>query len=144
MTITARWLIILFSFIGIADSVYLTEHALVGTPPTCNLGGVDGCRVVAESAYSSLFGIPLGAYGVVFYALFFVLAAVSLVWMGNHLRDALKILGVIGAIASVIFIAIQVFLIGALCLYCVLSAILTFLLLGAVFWKPPLQASHPS
>lgn len=136
MTYITSWAIIVLSFLGIADSAYLAEHSGSNPPPSCSLTGVfDGCRIVAESAYSHLFGIPLGVYGVVFYGTIFALAAFTLVTTFVYITRLLRIFAGIGALASAVFIYIQVFLIGALCLYCVTSAVISFLIL-AVVWLP--------
>lgn len=135
MSIISRWLILIFSFLGIADSAYLADSALTGVLPTCRFGSVDGCKTVAQSAYSHLFGIPLGVYGVVFYTLLFILSAVALLWIHQKVKTAIQVLAVFGVLASLAFIGIQIFLIKALCLYCVTSAALTVFILIAAFWR---------
>ncbi len=136
MTYVTRWAVLFFSFVGIADSAYLAEHTGKNSLPSCSLNGVfDGCRIVAESAYAHLFGIPLGVYGVVFYGTIFILVALTLVTTLVYITRLLRIFAVVGALASVVFIYIQIFLIGALCLYCVTSAVISFLILGCV-WLP--------
>ncbi len=130
MSLISRVSILIFSFFGIADSVYLATHTTSGSLPSCSVGGaIDGCRVVAESSYSYLFGIPISMYGVVFYAVVFTVASLSLFVLHAHVKKSLRFLSVIGAAGSVVFILIQVFLIGALCIYCLTSAVLTFLIL---------------
>lgn len=121
-------LILVLAFVGIADSWYLAESAYTNTALTCNIAGaLDGCNIVAQSPYSHLFGIPLGAYGFVFYCFIFVLAAVALVEPGLHARRGLYLFGIAGAIASALFIAIQALVIKALCVYCLGSAVIAFL-----------------
>lgn len=139
-------IILVLAFIGIADSWYLAESAFTGAALTCNIGaGLDGCNTVAQSPYSHLFGIPLAAYGFVFYCLTFVLSAVMLAAPALSLRRALYILSVIGAIASVIFIAIQGFLIHALCVYCLVSALISFVIcyLARRIYKALASAAFP-
>lgn len=135
MKTRASWLVLLFAFFGIADSAYLAESAFSGVLPTCKIGGLDGCHTVALSAYSHLFGIPLGIYGVSFYVLLFVLAAFSLLSTHLLLGKMLKTVAVFGILASFVFLYIQLFLIHAVCVYCVFSMILTILIVIAVFWK---------
>ncbi len=141
MSTFTRWSVLVFSFLGIADSTYLADRALTGTLPTCRIGSIDGCKTVAESAYSHLFGIPLGIYGVVFYTLIFVLVAVTLLWVHHYVKTAIQVLAVSGAVASIAFVAIQYFIIKAMCLYCETSAALTLLILIAVFWRTHAQLS---
>jgi uncharacterized membrane protein len=124
-------IILALSFIGIADSWYLAESAYTNTALTCTLGGaLDGCNTVAQSPYAHLFGIPLGTYGLVFYGLAFILAAAALIETKVHARRTLYWLSVIGALASLAFIGVQVFLIKALCVYCLGSAVDAFL----IYW----------
>lgn len=131
-------LILALSFLGIADSWYLYQSAITDSALSCDLGsGLDGCNIVAQSEYSRLFGIPLALYGVGFFALMFVLAGALLVTNARRLYEALVGLAVMATIASAIFVFIQLFLIKALCIYCIASAGIVFLLLGLswILWK---------
>ncbi len=73
-------------------------------------------------------GIPLGVYGVGFYGITFGLALALLFISEQRLIDALRIVTGLGASASVVFLFIQGTLIGAFCIYCILSAFISFLL----------------
>lgn len=120
--------ILVLAFIGIADSWYLAESAVTGTDLACGIEGLDGCNIVAASPYSKLMGIPLGVYGVGFYGITFGLALALLFISEQRLIDALRIVTGLGASASVVFLFIQGTLIGAFCIYCILSAFISFLL----------------
>ncbi len=85
MTHTRRFVVLLLSFFGIVDATYLTKHALSGIPTACTINGYDGCSIVAQSAYSHLFGLPLSMYGFLFYASLFVLTAITLVWVSVYI-----------------------------------------------------------
>jgi uncharacterized membrane protein len=76
-------------------------------------------------------------YGVGFYGVFFVIAAGLFVYPVRLAYRAAKLLGVAGAAASVLFLLIQFFLIKALCVYCIASAIITFLIciITLSLWK---------
>lgn len=119
-------LLMVLVLIGIADSAYLAESAITDTPLVCDIEGLDDCNVVAQSPYSKLFGIPLGTYGVIFYGIaLIVLLGISLaprrLWFTGFV-----VLSSFGAFASLVFLGIQFFLIKATCLYCLLSALITF------------------
>lgn len=121
------WLLIILSFLGIADAWYLTASALTDTALSCDLGAaLDGCNIVAKSAYSQLFGIPLALYGVGFFGGIFVLASLLLVMPFKIFYRALFLLSLAGAFASIIFLLIQFVLIKALCVYCIGSAFISF------------------
>jgi uncharacterized membrane protein len=98
---------------------------------------LDGCNIVAKSEYSFFLGVPLALYGVLFYAVVFILAAALLVLPLRILFQGLLALGVIGSLASLVFLYIQFFLIKAICIYCVASAVITFMVFFVAFdmWK---------
>jgi uncharacterized membrane protein len=111
-------LILVLAFCGLADSAYLMQHEVSGTPLICNLNNLSGCNIVAQSPYSHLFGIPLAVYGVLFYGILFALAALELAVFDRLLRRALQVLAFFGILISLYFTFVQVFIIDALCVYC--------------------------
>lgn len=119
--------------LGLIDAIYLTETALTGGTLACSIQGLDGCNVVAKSAYSYLFGIPLAAYGVFFYGVTLVLALVAYYRTNRLLVTLLALSSTVGLLASIAFIYIQVVLIQALCVYCLGSAVISLLLFGTIF-----------
>lgn len=130
-------IILILAFSGLADSAYLAQHELSGTPLLCNIQNFSGCNTVASSQYSHLFGIPLAEYGVLFYAILFVLAALELAIFDRFLRRVLQAVSLIGIISSLYFTSIQIFFIGAFCIYCLASAVIAFLIFGfASFIEP--------
>jgi uncharacterized membrane protein len=136
--------LLVLSFLGIADAWYLMISALNHTALSCDLGAVlDGCNVVAKSEYSFFLGLPLALYGVLFYAVVFVLAAAVLVIPLRILFQGLLALGVIGSLASLVFLYIQFFLIKAICIYCIASAVITFMLFFVALdlWRKHNKAS---
>ena len=121
--------ILVLAFLGLADSAYLTQQKLSGSPLICDIQNFSGCNIVAESPYASVFGIPLAEFGVLFYSMLFVLAALELVLFDRLLRRVLQGAALIGVLASLYFTFVQIFLIGAFCIYCSISAVLTLLIL---------------
>ncbi len=128
-------LALVLSLLGVADSWYLYESAVTDTALTCDIGaGLDGCNVVAQSPYSQFLGIPLALYGVGFFGLLFAVAAAQFFVSSRRLTLLYLGLSAFGAAASLVFMYIQFFLIKALCIYCLLSAAITFALLG-IAWR---------
>lgn len=122
-------LVLLLSFIGLADSWYLAESAMEGSSLSCSIGaGLDGCNIVAESEFSRVFGVPLALYGVGFYGLAFVVAALLFFAQSRFLYLALLALGGFGFAASLYFLYLQLFVIRATCIYCILSLVVATLL----------------
>lgn len=137
-------LILLLAFAGLADSIYLTQHKLSGTPLLCNIQNLSGCNIVASSQYSQIFGIPLAEFGVFFYGILFILAALELVLFDQFLRRVLQGVALIGVISSLYFTSMQVFVIGAFCIYCLASALITlFVLIFASMIEPLKRTPRP-
>ena len=131
-------LLLVLSFLGLADSWYLFQSAITDTALSCNIGGgLDGCNAVAKSPYSHLFGVPLALYGVGFYAFLFVLAAALAFLPKRSLYRASYLAAIFGALASVAFLLVQFLLIKAVCIYCIASAVFAFLILAIArrLWK---------
>lgn len=130
-------LILFFAFCGLADSAYLAEHEATGTPLICNIQNLSGCNVVASSSYSHIFGIPVAEFGVLFYSILFVLAALELVIFDQLLRRVLQLFAVVGLGVSLYSTFVQVFYIKALCIYCLASAVVTvFIFILATLIEP--------
>lgn len=130
--------ILFLAFLGVANSAYLAQQEANGEPLICNIQNFSGCNIVAASEYSKLFGIPLAQYGILFFSILFVLAALELVIFDQLLRRVLQGISFVGVIASLYFTFIQAFVIQAFCIYCLASALVTlfiFILAGLI--EPP-------
>lgn len=134
-------LILLLAFFGLADSAYLAQSALSGASLLCNIQNLSGCNAVAASEYSRLFGIPLAIYGVVFYSAVFILAALELVLYNRLLRRVLQAASIVGVLSSLYFVFVQKFFIGAFCIYCFISAVITLLILVCASLIEPIRTS---
>ena len=127
-TAIAPYLMLLFAFIGIADAFYdsyaIYTGRLLWCPPP-----IDGCNVVAGSPYARIFGVPLGYIGLVYYLYMFALAALlALDPFSRGLRLGALLYAALGVIFSICFMYISFFFIHAFCIYCMISAVMTFLL----------------
>ena len=127
-TSTYSTIVIVLAFLGLADAAYLSDMAFTGASLTCNIAGLDGCNIVAKSTYSKVFGLPLALYGVIFYTGFLSVFLSGLI--RPHHRQFLfsAVVGLIGTIFSTYFLYVQLFLIKALCIYCIGSAFVSYLL----------------
>lgn len=120
------WLLSVFislSFLGFLDALYLTVSHYAGAAPAC--GVFDGCAVVAASAYAAIGGVPLALLGVIYYFSIFLLF-LDYLWRGNK-RSVRLAVGLAGAgfLISLYFLYLQIYVIEAICLYCVASAIIS-------------------
>jgi len=123
--------ILLLSLTGLGISGYLTWKYTTDTTILCF--GSGGCDAVQHSPYASVAGIPVPLLGVLAYLALVVLAAAAL---GMPKRRETLVLGMLGiSLAGVLFSAyltyVEIFVIRALCTWCVISAgvmLATFLL----------------
>jgi len=120
--------ILILAFAGLADSAYIAQHEASGTPLLCNIQNFSNCNVVAASSYSHLFGVPLAYYGIMFYSIMFILAALEIVIFDQLLRRMLQAASIVGLVSSLYFVFVQMFFIGAFCIYCSLSGLITLLI----------------
>lgn len=125
---TDRNQIILFAIVplaivGLADAVYLAVKALSGEAVTCNV--VEGCSVVLNSAWSQLVGVPTAVYGIGYYSVLVFFSGAYAWWRDHIVLQSLAVVATLGFIASGWFVYLQLSVIGAICEYCILSAVLT-------------------
>jgi uncharacterized membrane protein len=102
--------------IGLAIAAYLSVVELQGGVPLC--GPIKGCEEVARSEYSRIGGIPVAVFGVI---LSLVLLTLALAWWRTDLYVLLLAhygLSLAGVLFEVYFLYLQVFVIGAVCIWC--------------------------
>ncbi len=127
----APYLMLLFALIGIADAFY-DSYAIYNSNMLWCPQTIDGCNTVANSPYARIFDVPLGYFGLIFYLYMFALAALlAFDPFSRGLRLGALLYTAIGASSSIYFIYIEFALIHAFCIYCLISAAVTFLLLIA-------------
>lgn len=123
----APYVLIALALIGLGVTAYLSYYQYLNLVPGC---AIDGCEIVLTSAYSHVFGVPLSYIGFVYYV-YFLCLAVLLAIEPRSLALSLGALlyALVGVGLSAYFeFYIQLHLIGALCLYCAMSAATTLLL----------------
>jgi uncharacterized membrane protein len=129
--------------IGLGIASYLSVVELNGKPPVCTFGGfhIGNCEDVAKSVYTRPFaGIPVAVYGVILSITLFTLA---MIWWrtGNYkLLLAHYALSLVGVLFEGWFQFAQIFLIGAICIWCEaygISLILRFVVALWVFVHTP-------
>ena len=122
------------ALIGIADAYYDSYMIYAGQPLWCP-PPIDGCNIVAGSPYARIVDVPLGYFGLVYYVYMFGLAALlAFDPFSRGLRLGVLLLAATGVAFSIYFMYIQVTFIHAFCIYCLVSAVLTLLLLVAALW----------
>jgi len=120
--------------VGLGIAAYLSTVELQGGVPVC--GPIHGCEEVARSEYSRIAGVPVAVFGV---ALSLVLLTLAVAWWRTDLYGLLLAhygLSLAGVLFEAYFLYIQVFVIGAVCIWCTsygLSLILRFVV-ALVVW----------
>jgi uncharacterized membrane protein len=123
---------------GLLVAGYLSVVALSGGVPSCGLLG--GCEQVALSEYSRVAGIPVAVFGVV---LSIALLGLALAWWKTDIYGLLLAhygLSLVGVIFDGYFLYLQVFVIGAVCIWCLtyeVSLLLRFLIALVVWYRQP-------
>jgi uncharacterized membrane protein len=121
------------TLIGIADAVYVAHGNYTGAPLWCPI--IDGCNTVINSPYSRVFGTPMSYFGFIYYVFMFGLAArLAFNPFSSGLRFRAILYAALGAASSMYFIYLQLGIIRAVCSYCLISAVTSFLLLLAALW----------
>ena len=116
-----------FSFLGFLDALYLTVQHYAQQPVICSI--LEGCNIVLTSPYATILGdLPNALFGIFYYGVLFLLA---LFFIGSGTFKYLKIAGyitILGLITHLYFLYLQVYIIGAFCIYCLSSAAITLIL----------------
>ena len=114
----------MLALIGLGITSYLSYEKVTGGEPTCVIGG--GCATVQNSPYAELAGVPLSYLGVVTYLILLASAFVP----GFPGRLVAFIVALCGVAFSGWLLYAEIFLIKAICPYCVASLIVMLALLG--------------
>ncbi|KAF8101099.1 hypothetical protein N665_0210s0034 [Sinapis alba] len=132
---TYNWFITGLGGIGMLDTAYLTYLKLTGTDAFCPVGGGGTCGDVLNSDYAVVFGVPLPVIGFAMYGLVTALSAglgegnLPFGVSKSSGRFALFATTTAMASASAYFLYIlSTKLSGSSCLYCLVSAFLSFTL----------------
>jgi hypothetical protein len=136
------WVIPLLALAGLCVAGYLAYVETTATPAIC--GPVGDCNAVQSSAYARLFGVlPIGVLGAAGYV------AILGTWVWNRFGNgrlcelapsALFGLTLFGVAFSLYFTYLEPFVIGAVCAWCLTSAVIMTVLL-LLTTGPALQRS---
>lgn len=102
--------------IGLGIASYLSSVELRGELPNC--GPLHGCEQVALSPYSRIGGIPVAVFGVI---LSLVLLGLAIAWWRTNdgrLLAAHYGLSLLGVVFELYFTYLELFVIGAVCVWC--------------------------
>jgi uncharacterized membrane protein len=145
---TKRMLAALIALVALFVALYLTLYKVgVIGELTCSVGS---CETVNTSRWSTFLGLPVAAWGLGYYA---TVVVVALVGLSERFEDSRRLaLGMLlltawGALFSLWLTYLELFVIHAICQWCVISAVLAFALFVVTWldWReltpPPLLES---
>ena len=119
-----RWTSLIFAGLGALVAGYLTYIKLAHVEAICR--GVGDCEAVNSSIYSQISGIPIAALGLAAYLA--ILAVLTLEPRLSLVQDygplAIFGLALTGTLYSAYLTYVELFVIHAVCPYCVASAVL--------------------
>jgi uncharacterized membrane protein len=119
------------ALVGFADASFITAKHAQGVIPPC---GVEGCETVLTSRFSQVAGIPVSVAGMLFYGTILVGLIAYLDIGDRRLLHGIAWLSCAGFIAALFFVAIQLFVLHAVCLYCMASALTSTALFVLSVW----------
>ena len=118
---TALKIIIILALAGMAVDALLTYNKITYSRIGCPAGG--GCDIVTGSIYSEVLGIPVSLLGMGAFIFFIILALLALNGKFSE-KNAFQLIIAVSAIGLVIaawFVYVMVYLLDAICPWCVLS-----------------------
>jgi len=126
-----EWLIPILAMLGIAVSGYLAYVETQSVPAAC--GPVGDCSAVQSSPYASLFGfLPVGVLGLIGYVVILALWVIQGKSHGNPAvlaGAALFVIAFGGTLFSLYLTYLEPFVIRAVCMWCLTSAVIITLIL---------------
>lgn len=123
------------SVIGILVSGYLAYVKLFHVTIYCT-PGLGNCETVNSSRYSMLFGIPLGVWGLIGYIALFLLITFGrkIHFISENVDLTVFAISLAGFLFSIYLTALELFVIKAICQWCILSAVMmTLIFIASVF-----------
>lgn len=140
------WTIPGLTLLGLGVAAYLAYVEINHVEAIC--GPIGACNVVQSSPYARIFGIPIAVLGVLFYVL------IGILWVGQKrlpgrwaglVEVELLGLSIAGLLFSIYLTWLELFVIQAVCAWCLSSAVITtMLLLLIVAPVTPVHSGDPS
>jgi uncharacterized membrane protein len=113
-------LILFLAILGVADTAYLTYSHFNDAPVFCTTGSE--CEFVLTSEYSEFLGIPVALFGFLYYLIILILVSIFLHKEDKKFIAIISKISPLGLIASAWFVYAQLFVLYAICTYCMVSA----------------------
>jgi uncharacterized membrane protein len=132
------------SIIGLGVSTYLAYVEITHVDAVC--GPVGECNLVQSSAYATILGIPVAVLGLVSYLTIIALWLAQKYLshrLGNWPATGLVILTLFGTLFSIYLTLVELFVIEAICAWCLSSAVISTVLMLLVITPLTKKPSFP-
>ncbi|MGH3445845.1 MAG: vitamin K epoxide reductase family protein [Nocardioidaceae bacterium] len=139
---------LVLAVLGLLDAAYLTfEHYTSSATLACSESATVNCLKVTTSSYADIVGIPVALFGLAYFVAM-VLLCLPAAWRRPQLRALRLVAVVVGVLAVLYLVWVELYRVNAICLYCTGVHVITFLLfvvvaLAAAFAEPVL-AERPA
>lgn len=140
----ARVISIVLSVVGLGlsyislDQHVVYSHGFAAGASFCHINAHLNCEAVNASEWSVFFGLPLASYGLLLYSIVLIgslVASEAGRTLSLQTWSALALgISCVASLLSIALFSISEFLIGALCLMCLGTYLVNFLILGIV-WR---------
>jgi dihydroorotate dehydrogenase subfamily 2 len=124
------FVLLLLAVAGLVDASYLTYEHYANAIPPCTVNKFlpfsTDCGLVLRSSYSVMLGIPVAVLGFIHYLILTLAIGLAITTNKKHWWFWVFFQTAIGAIMSVYFMFVQFYLIKSFCVYCTLSAFISF------------------
>lgn len=120
------WWFLIIAGLGFLDALYLAVEHFMGAIPPCSI--VSGCEEVLTSSFATVGGVPLALLGALYYLSVLVLAIVFFDTKRARVLRFVAWMTTIGFFVSLGLVYLQLFVLDAICLYCMGSALSSTLL----------------
>jgi uncharacterized membrane protein len=144
-----RYAAILLAAAGLVVAAYLTFTHITESNFLCSETG--GCNTVRSSRYSAIAGIPVAVLGLLGYGAILALAVYENAGGAGAAYANLAAFGLtsIGVLYSAYLTYLELFVIGAICPYCVASAVImvalfAIALIRVIYDEEPLEGESTS
>jgi uncharacterized membrane protein len=130
LTYAKTWAIPILVLVGLGIATYLAYVEITQVEAIC--GPIGECNFVQSSPYARILGIPVAVLGVLHYL------AIGVLWVGQRYAAGrlahLSVLGLLGltlfgTLFSIYLTCLEIFVVRAICIWCLGSAVTTTILM---------------
>ncbi|MES2953297.1 MAG: vitamin K epoxide reductase family protein [Patescibacteria group bacterium] len=114
------WIQAVAAFIGFLDATFLTVEHYAGLSLPCITGAA--CDLVTKSVYSTIGPVPISLLGALYYLTFLLLAVYVIQTGSERIARMAYLLSWSGFLISILLVSLQLFVLYAICIYCMGSA----------------------